>query len=51
MPIMSRRKNLNGSRGQKLRIKPVRKTARQLFLDSIMNLPDDEKERKRKEST
>lgn len=50
MAIMSRRKNIVGSRASKFKGKTAQMTARQMFLDRIMQLPDDEEERKRKES-
>ena len=49
MPILSRRRNLIGDRAQKFKGAAAKKTARQLFLANIMNLPDDEQERKRKQ--
>ena len=62
MAIMSRRKNIIGSRAKKFQAGAAKRTindlkkcanklkngARQVFLERIMQLPDDEEERKRK---
>ena len=47
MPILSQRRNLIGDRASKFKAGASKKTARKLFLDRIMNLPDDEQERLR----
>lgn len=51
MPILSRKKNMSGSRARKFGNKAAKKTARQILLERVANIPDDEVERKRKKAT
>lgn len=48
MPILSIKRNLVGDRAKKFQGEASKRTARQLMMDKIMNIPDDEQERRMK---